>query len=244
MTIDELRKKLNSYEPLHYDSDPFAADAAYQSSARPSRRHRDNDGYRPLSPGFDDYFPDDTHRRPPYFDDHPDSYPEYTSLRPDENYRRSYNPHYPPPRCPDTGNDPACSCIRTHGHATCKKPYTHRLQLAMDRSTYRRPSTSELVYGDAANHSWDGMPYNFSGGYASADEDMFANPRRSPVPSVRRRSTSSLRPRPILRQRSFTGRPRNKNRGRRVSFEDELDLGDDGVSMFRTTPSFTSSRYP
>jgi len=90
---------------------------------------------------------------------------------------------------------------------------------------------------------WRSMDDLSASGYSSVDDQMFSTPKALPAPSPRRNSTSATQPKPILKRRNSNARSNGMPRSRRVSFEDELDLGDEGISMFTAVPDDVIAKY-
>lgn len=172
MTIDELRERLHSCEPLYYDHDPFDPAGRYLPKSQKHRRPFRGDLYRSDSPGI------------------------YTSSDLDGPTSQPYL-------------HPLCSCITLQGSSTCRKPYTHRLQNTINK--YSRPSDSVLFDDEYGNDLRPLMDDHPTSGYSSEDEGLFSTPRFTPgSPLSRRRSTSALQPRPILRRVNSHTRPLQK----------------------------------
>lgn len=237
MTIDELRERLHSYEPLHYDYDPFDPEGKYLLGSHKARRNRRSMS-RPDSPGFDAYSYNNgcLGRTASQYGARDFGCPKYPS-RP-ESYAEQHSSTFG-----GLPSSDSCSCITMYGDIFCRKPYTHRLQNTI--SKYHRPLDSVFFDDDHESATIPLMNEYSGSGYSSEDDRMFSTPSISSSPLLsRRRSTSALQPRPILRRGNSYTRPLPKPRGRRVSFEDEQNLGDEGESMFITAPGFPHSpRY-
>lgn len=225
MTLDELRERLSQYEPLHYDYDPFDPHGLYAplpSLPKYHRRARPGRNGSPYPEALD------------YSSDCDCDYSSYSGRL------HSYDPAGDYDGM--TGHTGCRHHRDTPRHEKCdpvRQPYSHAQQETMNRAA-GRPRRPPSVFHNEGN-TWSFMGDHDTSGYSSADEQMFGTPRMSPH-LARRRSTTSMMPRPILRRGGYdlhSSRPRS----RKVSFEDELGLGDEGVSMFRTAPGFLSTRY-
>lgn len=230
MTVDILKERLAAYEPLRYDYDPFDPDGRFARQAERASRRK--------NPQYGSYA-----TRKDRCKEHVYDYPHH--CKPSLSRSSSFGSGHG--RASLDGSWMSSHPPLGHGINPLGRSYTSKLQGTSSQTTPTHRSCSTSVFDD--DDEDDTFTFladiddSVSEGYTSADERMFLTPRLSPFLS-RRRSTSSLAAlRPILRRHNPSGGRRSGMRGRRVSFEDELDVGDVGIDMFRTEPGFMSPTY-